>query len=116
MSSLGIKISRRGIRWAGPPSFPSVLRMTAARTPTAVDALADAYLDESAALNPAEATYIGLAGYDDKLPELTPDWHASVSDHRRRTLAALDAAEPADATDRVTIAALRDTLTLAEEL
>ncbi|MCW2656220.1 MAG: hypothetical protein JWR06_413 [Jatrophihabitans sp.] len=90
--------------------------MTAARTPTAVDALADAYLDESAALNPAEATYIGLAGYDDKLPELTPDWHASVSDHRRRTLAALDAAEPADATDRVTIAALRDTLTLAEEL
>ena len=83
---------------------------------TAVDALADAHLDEQAALNPIEATFVGVAGHDDRLPEFTPDWWQSVSEHRRRTLAALDAATPVDTTDRVTIAALREELTVREEL
>jgi uncharacterized protein (DUF885 family) len=90
--------------------------MTETRTPTAVDAIADAHLDESAALNPIEATYIGVAGFDDRLPDYTPDWWQSRSDERRRTLAALARAEPVDSTDRVTIVALRDELTLGEEL
>jgi uncharacterized protein (DUF885 family) len=90
--------------------------VTDVRTPTDVDALAEAHLDEYAALNPIEATFIGLAGHDAELPEFTPEWWQSLSDHRRRTLAALDAAEPVDSTDRVTVAALREELTLAEEL
>jgi uncharacterized protein (DUF885 family) len=90
--------------------------MTESRTPTAVDAIADQHLDEAVALDPIEATYIGIAGHDDRLPELTPDWWQSLSDQRRGTLAALDAATAADGTDRVTIAALRDELALAEQL
>jgi uncharacterized protein (DUF885 family) len=81
-----------------------------------VDELAERYLADAAALNPALATYIGLAGYDDSLPAHTPDWHAQVSELRRRTLAALDGAEPVDSTDRVTVAALRDVLEAEEEL
>jgi uncharacterized protein (DUF885 family) len=90
--------------------------MTDPRTPTDVDALADAYLDGATALNPIEATFIGIAGFDDRLPEFTPDWWQSVSDHRRRTLAALDTAAPVDSTDRITVAALREELTVREEL
>ncbi|MGH8961529.1 MAG: DUF885 domain-containing protein [Jatrophihabitantaceae bacterium] len=95
---------------------PDSYAPTVGGTPTAVDALADSYLDASAALNPAEATYIGIAGYDDKLPELTPDWLESVSALRRRTLAGLDAVESVDANDRITVAALREELSLREEI
>jgi uncharacterized protein (DUF885 family) len=90
--------------------------MADTRTPTDVDALADAYLDGITALNPIEATFIGIAGFDDRLPEFTPEWWQSVSEHRRRTLAALDASVPVDSTDRITIAALREELTVREEL
>jgi uncharacterized protein (DUF885 family) len=90
--------------------------MPAVRTATPVDDLAERYLADAAALNPSMATHIGLAGHDDALPELTPDWHAQVSGLHRRTLAALDTAEPVDSTDRVTIAALRDVLDVAEQL
>jgi uncharacterized protein (DUF885 family) len=90
--------------------------MTDSRTPTDVDALAETHLDESAALNPIEATYLGIPGFDDKMPDLTPDWWQSVSDQRRRTLAALDGVEPVDSTDRITVAALREELTVREQL
>jgi uncharacterized protein (DUF885 family) len=90
--------------------------MSDMRTPTPVDALAERYLDEAAQLDPAEATYIGLAGHDDRLPDYTPEWWQSRSDLRRQTLAALDEVTPADTNDRITIAAMRDQLTLGEEL
>lgn len=90
--------------------------MTTTRTPTAVDALADAYLDESAALNPMLATYLGILGHDAELPDISPGWLASVSDLRQRTLAAVATTEPADSNDRVTLAALREVLTVEEEL
>jgi uncharacterized protein (DUF885 family) len=90
--------------------------MTDARTPTAVDALAERYLDEFATLNPVEATYMGLDGHEDKIQDFTPDWWQSLSDLRHRTLAALDTVQPSDVTDRVTVAALRDELQVQEEL
>jgi len=90
--------------------------MTETRTPTDVDALADAYLDRYAALNPIDATFIGVAGHDDRLPDYTPEWWQSVSDNRRQTLAALDTAQSTDRTDRITVAALREELTVREEL
>jgi len=90
--------------------------VTDSRTPTDVDAIAERHLDEAVALNPIEATYLGIAGYDDQLPDFSPEWWAACSAQRRRTLAALEAATPADDTDRVTIAALRDAVTVAEEL
>jgi uncharacterized protein (DUF885 family) len=90
--------------------------VTETRIPTAVDTVADAYLDEHAALDPMIATYLGIMDHDAELPELSPDWLASRSDLRRRTLRALDAAEPTGANDRVTVAALREVLTLEEEI
>jgi uncharacterized protein (DUF885 family) len=90
--------------------------MTAPRTPSPVDALAEKFLNSYAALDPMVATYIGVPGHDGELPDLTPDWLESVSQLRRNTLAELDAAQPADAIDKVTVVALREELTLREEL
>src|SRR5579875_134916 len=90
--------------------------MSPSRTPTDVDALAERYLDDAVALNPLEATYLGLPGHDAELPEHTPEWFAEVSQLRRRTLASLDTTAPADTTDRITVAALREALDVAEQL
>src|SRR5690242_19384066 len=90
--------------------------MSEARTPTAVDAIADRYLDDSAAHDPITATHIGLAGHDEALPALDPDWFQQRAELRARTRRALQAAEPVDANDRVTIAALDDTLEIHEHL
>jgi uncharacterized protein (DUF885 family) len=90
--------------------------MTDARTPTPVDASAERYYDAAVALDPCTATHDGVPGYDDQLPEYSPDWFAERSELRRRTLHELHALEPADAIDRVTIAALREELGAAEAL
>ncbi len=84
------------------------------RPPTAVDAIADAYLTDSSALDPIAATMMGVIGHDAELPDLSPDGLAARSDLRRRTLAALGGASPVDSCDRITIAALREELTVAE--
>ncbi|MGI8529571.1 MAG: DUF885 domain-containing protein [Geodermatophilaceae bacterium] len=90
--------------------------MSAVRTPTDVDALADSYLDDLCALDPLSATSFGVPGHDDRLPDLSPDGHAERSQLRRRTLEALADTVGVDASDAVTIAALREELELAEEL
>ncbi|MGI8881372.1 MAG: DUF885 domain-containing protein [Jatrophihabitans sp.] len=86
------------------------------RTPTAVDVVAENYLDEFLALNPAEATDLGVPDFDDKLPDYTPEWFETVSEHRRRTLARLAKVEPTDSNDRITVAALRENLEMREDL
>ncbi len=91
-------------------------RNTVTRNQTDVDRLADSHLDATAALDPVIATYWGVAGHETELPDLSPDGFEERSLLRRRTLAALDAARPADVTDRVTVAALRENLELAEQL
>jgi uncharacterized protein (DUF885 family) len=90
--------------------------MTDVRTPTGVDALAEEYLDGYAELNPIDATFYGIPGHDDRLPDFTPEWWQQLSEHRRRALAALDGVTPADRTDRITVAALREELSVREEL
>ena len=37
-----------------------------------VDARTDQYVEEVVALDPLTATFAGIAGHDDKLPDLTP--------------------------------------------
>jgi uncharacterized protein (DUF885 family) len=90
--------------------------MADVRATTAVDAIADEYLDAWVAHDPTMATYFGIAGYDDQLPGLDPDWLAAQSELRRDTLARLAAAHPVDANDRITVAALHEELATAEEL
>jgi uncharacterized protein (DUF885 family) len=86
------------------------------RARTAIDRIAEAYLDDSAALDPVAATRAGIPGHDHRLPGLDPAWHEECSRLRRRTLEALAAAEPADGNDRITAAALSEQLEAAGEL
>lgn len=81
-----------------------------ARQTTAVDAVAERYLEVSAALDPCAATESGIAGYDDEITDYSPDGVAARVDAAKSALRELDAAEPADAADVVTAAALRERL------
>jgi uncharacterized protein (DUF885 family) len=86
-----------------------------ARPTTDVDRIADAHLDAFVALSPIQATYLGIPGHDEDLDDFSPAGHEAHAALRRRTLAALDAATPVDDIDRVTVAAMKERLGLAEE-
>jgi len=85
------------------------------RPATDVDAVADRFLAELVALSPITATYLGIPGHEEDLDDFSPAGLAAHSELRRRTLAELDRATPADDIDRVTVAAMRERLTVAEE-
>ncbi|PFG42535.1 uncharacterized protein (DUF885 family) [Isoptericola jiangsuensis] len=90
------------------------------RTPTPLDAVADAYVKEAAALRPDAATVMGLPGHDHELPDLSPAGHDARADLDRALLRRLDELEaagetPVDDVDRVTLAALRERVGLAVE-
>ncbi len=86
-----------------------------AASPSPVYAIADGYIDELAALDPLEATDMGIAGYDDRLTDLSPDGHAAVDALRARTIADLDAAPIENDRDEVARAFMRERLGVARE-
>jgi uncharacterized protein (DUF885 family) len=86
------------------------------RETTPVDVVANTYTDRLAALNPLEATFAGIKGYDHLLPDLSPDGIAARTQLERDTLTALASTTPVDDVDRVTVAAMTDRLGLAVEL
>ena len=97
-------------------SVPGVTETTAStRQPTAVDAVADAHFDAVIASSPMEATYLGVPGGETELDDLSPDGYAHHAQIARDTLARLDAVEPVDDVDRVTVAAMRERLSLTVE-
>ena len=61
-----------------------------------VDAIADAYVEDYAALDPITATYLGVAGHEDRLTDLSPDGCAAREALTRDALAAARAATPVD--------------------
>ncbi len=90
--------------------------MTETRQKSAVDAIADEYLTKSCALDPFGATAMGIPGYDHLVTDLSPHGIEADRELTAQTLAALDAATPADDVDKVTIAAMRERLGLRLEL
>jgi uncharacterized protein (DUF885 family) len=86
-----------------------------ARPRTDIDRIADAFLTEHASLSPITATYLGIVGHEEELDDFSPAGHAAHAELRRRTLEQLDGTEPVDDIDRVTLAAMRERLGLAEE-
>jgi uncharacterized protein (DUF885 family) len=86
------------------------------REPSAIDAIAEAYTTKLASLDPLAATGFGIKGYDHLMTDLSPAGHAERADHDRATLRELERAIPVDATDEVTLAAMRDRLGLDVEL
>jgi uncharacterized protein (DUF885 family) len=87
-----------------------------ARSATAIDALAEDFLLASAKLDPLMATSVGLAGYDALLPDLSPDGLEAQAELVRQTLAKLSTAVPSDETDKVTIEAMHERLSVTAEL
>ncbi|TQJ09468.1 DUF885 domain-containing protein [Lapillicoccus jejuensis] len=86
------------------------------RPQTEVDRIANDYFDAMVAISPISATTFGIPGHDGELDDLSPAGHAAHSHLRQATLGRLDAARPVDDTDRVTVAAMRERLGLAEEV
>jgi len=112
-------------RWVTAPpgcdTFAGVISdTTATSTPsrqhTDVDGIADEHFDAVVTLSPIAATNFGIPGHEEDLDDFSPAGAQEMSDLRRRTVGRLDAATPADDIDRVTIAAMKERLGLAEEI
>ena len=86
------------------------------RTPTAIDKVAEDWVDTLAVLAPTLGTYIGRTDVNDRFGDLSPAGHEEIASATRATLAALDALEPVDAIDEVTKTDLTAELTLDLEL
>ena len=77
-----------------------------------VDDLASRFVDETVALSPSSATYLGIPGYDDKLDDLSPEGFGARAELSRQTLSKLDTIEPVDERERVAKDAMRERLQL----
>lgn len=87
-----------------------------ARLQTAIDAVADAYTDTLLALNPSLATTLGLPGHETEYQDFSPSGAAAFAKAARDTLDELATLEPTDASDVVTLDAMRERLGLALEI
>jgi uncharacterized protein (DUF885 family) len=76
------------------------------RPPSALDQLADRFVDDYAASQPTVATYIGVRGHDHRWPDLTPDGSAAHAELLRTTISAAEQTEPVDRRDDVARSAL----------
>jgi uncharacterized protein (DUF885 family) len=80
-----------------------------------IDSIAEDYVERAAALDPALATYAGIAGHDRELPDLSADGFAERAELDRSTLAALDAAEAPGPREQTARAAMQERLAVAVE-
>ena len=87
-----------------------------ARAPTAVDAVAERYLQTFAALDPCAATEFGITGHDDDITDYSPDGVAARAAAAGSALRELDGVTPVDDVDTVTVAAMRERLGVLIEL
>ncbi|MDO8384171.1 MAG: DUF885 domain-containing protein [Microbacterium sp.] len=88
----------------------------ATRTQTQIDAIAESWVDTLAELSPTLGTYIGRTEHADRFDDFSPEGHARFAEEARRTLGALDAAQPTDPIDDITRTDLSSELRLALEL
>ena len=84
--------------------------------PRTVDAIADAYVDDFAALNPFEATYVGIPGHDGETTDLSPEGYAERVELATRTLRDLETATARDERERVAGEAMKERLGLEVEM
>ena len=75
---------------------------SAPRTPSAIDKVADEWVDTIAVLAPTLGTYIGRDEVNDRFGDLSPEGHEQIASATRSTLAKLQALDPVDAIDEVT--------------
>lgn len=94
------------------PSGASAPSSRISRSPSPLDDVADRYVDDYCALDPLTATSLGIKGYDAEMPDLSPAGIDERADLARRLLGTVEALQPLDDVDRVTLGALRDRLGL----
>jgi uncharacterized protein (DUF885 family) len=82
---------------------------------SSIDEIADQYVERAADLDPVAATAIGIAGYDDRMPDLSPAGFAARADLDRATVVALVEAVATSERERVAKAAMLERLGLAVE-
>ncbi|QHC66593.1 DUF885 family protein [Rathayibacter sp. VKM Ac-2759] len=85
------------------------------RQPTAVDLVAERWVDTLVELDPTIGTYIGRAESNGRLGDLSPEGRARSREAVAAALVELESAEPVDAVDRVTVADLGSELRLTLE-
>ena len=78
--------------------------------------IADKYVDEIAALEPALATTLGVPGHEREMPELSPEGPARNAALYKRTLDALNAAKVEGEPDRIAKEMMTERLQLAVDL
>ncbi|WP_374946938.1 DUF885 domain-containing protein [Agreia sp.] len=86
-----------------------------ARTPTEIDAIAEAWVDTLVRLEPTLGTYIGRLEANSRIGDLSPSGHDLFMAEVRRTQSRLAEAVPVDDVDRVTHLDLGSSLQLAIE-
>lgn len=97
-----------------PEGLPDALTIDRARTP--VDEAADAYYEARLALAPDEATIEGRRGHETEYADYSPAGRKALVDLARKTLETVNALEPQDDVDRVTVDVLNERLGLEIEL
>lgn len=80
--------------------------------PNSIAALADTYVDDLAALDPITATYLGIAGHEHELGDLSPAGLAATETLLRATVASLGSVVPVDDRERVAQAVMVERLGL----
>jgi uncharacterized protein (DUF885 family) len=84
------------------------------RQPTAVDRVAERYLETVAELDPCTATELGITGrdrnYDEDITDYSPDGVSARAEAARTALKELDGVIAVDEADAVTAAAMRERL------
>ncbi|MGL3150747.1 DUF885 domain-containing protein [Microbacterium sp. A82] len=88
---------------------------TTPRTPTAIDQIAEDWVDTLVTLAPTLGTYIGRNDVNARYGDLSPDGQQQYAAEATKTLAALQAAAPVDAVDEVTQTDLTSELRLELE-
>ncbi|MGW7489032.1 DUF885 domain-containing protein [Streptomyces sp. NPDC054786] len=79
---------------------------------TALDDLAESYVEEFARLDPCQAAMMGVAGQESALTDYSPDGWAARTDLARRTLTDLTALPVAGERERIAAQVLRERLEL----
>ncbi|MCP2331851.1 DUF885 domain-containing protein [Actinoalloteichus caeruleus] len=85
-------------------------------SPQGVHRLSDRYVEDHAALEPIEATFMGVGGHDDRLTDFSPEGYERRGELARAALASVRAAEPVDAGERVAKEAFEERVGLQVEL
>ncbi|GAB3521625.1 DUF885 domain-containing protein [Arthrobacter monumenti] len=86
------------------------------RPQTAIDGVADAFVETLLELDPGFATSLGIPGHETEYRDYSPAGHIAMAEATQETLERLTDLEPTDDVDRVTLDAMRERLGLELEI